>query len=73
MSGIISRRAWMSPPMAPASCARKAWKKGDPEPEAWTIEVPHKTAHQEGSPGIFCFTPQDQRAWIDNISITSNQ
>ncbi len=50
----------------------KAWKKGDPEPEAWTIEVPHKHAHQEGSPGLFSFTPQEQRAWIDNIEVKAN-
>lgn len=50
----------------------KAWKKGDAEPEAWTIEVPHKTAHQHGSPGLFGFTPQEQRAWIDNIVVTAN-
>jgi len=48
----------------------KAWKKGDPEPEAWTIEVPHQTAHQEGSPGLFGFSPQDMRVYIDNISVT---
>ena len=24
----------------------KAWKKGDPEPEAWNIEVPHAHAHE---------------------------
>ena len=29
----------------------KAWKRGEPEPAAWTIAVPHKTAHQAGSPG----------------------
>lgn len=51
----------------------KAWKKGDPEPDAWTIEVPHKHAHQEGSPGLFGFTPQEQRAWIDNIAVTPNK
>jgi outer membrane protein assembly factor BamB len=51
----------------------KAWKKGDAEPEAWTIEAPHKHAHQEGSPGLFGFTPQEQRAWIDNITVTPNQ
>ncbi len=50
----------------------KAWKKGDPEPEAWTIEVPHKIAHKNGSPGIYGFTPQEQRAWIDNIAVTPN-
>lgn len=50
----------------------KAWKRGEPEPEAWTIEVKHNTAHQEGSPGLFGFAPQDQRVYIDNISVKSN-
>jgi len=50
----------------------KAWKKGDPEPEAWTIEVPHRTAHTSGSPGIFAFSPQDQRVFIDNLRVTPN-
>ena len=50
----------------------KAWKKGDPEPEAWTLEVPHKTAHQNGCPGLFGFAPQEQRVYIDNISVTAN-
>lgn len=51
----------------------KAWKKGEAEPEAWTIEVPHKHANEEGSPGLFGFTPQEQRAWIDNIVVTPNK
>ncbi|HTH47332.1 MAG TPA: PQQ-binding-like beta-propeller repeat protein [Candidatus Limnocylindria bacterium] len=50
----------------------KAWKKGDPEPEAWTIEVPHKHAHANGSPGLYGFSPQDMRVAIDNISVTAN-
>jgi len=50
----------------------KAWKKDEPEPEAWTIEVKHKTAHQEGSPGLFGFSPQDERVYIDNIKVTAN-
>ncbi|MEY4386830.1 MAG: hypothetical protein RLY20_2113 [Verrucomicrobiota bacterium] len=50
----------------------KAWKKGDPEPDAWTLEVPHKTAHREGSPGLFGFAPQDQRVYIDNIAVNAN-
>jgi outer membrane protein assembly factor BamB len=50
----------------------KAWKKGDEEPAAWTIEVTHKHAHAEGAPGLFAFTPQEQRAWIDNITVTPN-
>ncbi len=51
----------------------KAWKKGDPEPDAWTIEVPNKHANEEGSPGFFGFAPQEQRAWIDNIVVTPNK
>jgi outer membrane protein assembly factor BamB len=51
----------------------KAWKKADPEPEAWTLEFKHKAAHQKGSPGFFSLTPQEQRAWIDNIEVKANQ
>jgi outer membrane protein assembly factor BamB len=51
----------------------KAWKKGDPEPAAWTIEVPHKIAHQNGSPGLFGFSPQSLfRVYIDNLQVTQN-
>lgn len=52
----------------------KAWKKGDPEPGAWTIEVPHKHAHANGSPGLFGFAPQSLfRVYIDNIAVTPNK
>jgi outer membrane protein assembly factor BamB len=51
----------------------KAWKKGEAEPEGWLIEVKHNHAHTEGSPGLFGFTPQEQRAWIDNIAVTPNK
>ncbi|PYJ08380.1 MAG: hypothetical protein DME25_01715 [Verrucomicrobia bacterium] len=44
----------------------------DPEPEKWTMEVPHKTAHQSGSPGLFGFSPQDMRVYIDNVTVTPN-
>jgi hypothetical protein len=50
----------------------KAWKKGDPEPEAWTLEVTHKTAHRQGAPGLFAFSPQEMRVFIDNVSVTPN-
>jgi hypothetical protein len=50
----------------------KVWKKGDPEPDAWTIEVPHQHAHRSGSPGLFAFAPQ-KRVYIDNIVVTPNQ
>jgi outer membrane protein assembly factor BamB len=50
----------------------KAWEKGMPEPDGWIIEVPHKTAHKQGSPGLFGFSPQEQRVFIDNVSVTAN-
>ena len=51
----------------------KAWKKGDPEPEAWTIEVPHDHPHQSGSPGFFGLSPTEMRVYIDNIAVTPNE
>ncbi len=50
----------------------KAWKKADAEPEAWTIEFNHKHAHENGSPGFFSLSPQEQRAWLDNIEVKAN-
>jgi outer membrane protein assembly factor BamB len=50
----------------------KAWKKDEPEPDTWTIEVPHNTAHASGSPGLFAFSPQEQRVYIDNVRVTPN-
>jgi hypothetical protein len=51
----------------------KAWKRGETEPAAWTIEVPHRTAHRNGSPGLFGFAPQEMRVYIDNITVTPNE
>jgi outer membrane protein assembly factor BamB len=50
----------------------KAWKKSEPEPDAWTIEVPTQHPNLTGSPGLFAFAPQDVRVYIDNISVTPN-
>lgn len=50
----------------------KAWKRDDPEPDLWTIEVPHKTAHQAGCPGLFGFSPQDMKVYVDNIQVTAD-
>ena len=51
----------------------KAWKKDEAEPEAWTIEVPHKAAHTHGAPGFYSLSPQEQRGWIDNLVVTPNK
>lgn len=50
----------------------KAWPRGESEPATWTIEVKHRTAHREGSPGLFGFSPQDMRVYIDNVKVTAN-
>jgi outer membrane protein assembly factor BamB len=50
----------------------KAWKRGEPEPEAWAIEVRHQHAHPNGCPGLFSFVPQDMRTYHDNIVVTAN-
>jgi outer membrane protein assembly factor BamB len=52
----------------------KVWPKAEPEPEAWTIEAKVAKAHTQGSPGIFGFTPMNQkRVFLDNLSITENK
>ena len=52
----------------------KAWPKGEAEPAAWTIEVPHKIAHPQGAPGLFGFALQGkQTVYVDNIKVTSNK
>lgn len=51
----------------------KAWKRGEPEPDAWTIEVKHKVAHTVGAPGLYGFSPQSKkRVFVDNLSIKAN-
>jgi outer membrane protein assembly factor BamB len=50
----------------------KAWRRGETEPAAWAIEVPHRTAHQQGSPGLYAFSPQEMRVFIDNIRVDKN-
>lgn len=52
----------------------KLWKRGEPEPAAWTIEVRQPKIHTEGAPGIFAFSPQSQkRVFIDNLSLAANE
>ena len=50
----------------------KAWKREEAEPATWTLEVPHRTAHQQGCPGLFGFSPQDMRVYVDNIEVTAD-
>jgi hypothetical protein len=49
----------------------KVWKRGDKEPEAWTIEAVDEAPNLAGSPGLFG-NANDSEITIDNISITKN-
>jgi len=51
----------------------KVWKRGEAEPEKWTIEAPHKQAHACGSPGLFGYAPQELRVYVDNLTVTPNK
>ncbi len=50
----------------------KVWVKGEPEPEAWTIEGEDLTPNLIGSPGLFG-NSSDAEFYVDNVSVTSNQ
>ena len=56
-----------------ATIQAKAWEKGAPEPEAWSIEAKQTHGHARGAPGVFGFSPNVQkRVYLDNITVTPN-
>ncbi|MEI6233758.1 MAG: PQQ-binding-like beta-propeller repeat protein [Planctomycetota bacterium] len=69
----IKARVDIDPATGAGVVRGKAWKKGEPEPEKWTIEAPHQTAHKIGAPGVFGFVPQEVPVYIDNIVVTPNK
>jgi len=69
----LKTRVDMSPD-GTALVRAKVWKRADPEPEAWTIEVRHEQGHKNGVPGLFGLSPQPAfRVYADNIEITPNK
>jgi len=46
----------------------KVWPRGEPEPEAWTIEGVHEAGNLQGSPGFFG-NSKDSEIYIDNVSV----
>jgi outer membrane protein assembly factor BamB len=50
----------------------KAWKVGETEPDGWLNELPVQQAELSGSPGLFGFSSQGERVYIDNISVSAN-
>jgi outer membrane protein assembly factor BamB len=49
----------------------KVWKKGEPEPEGWTIEGTDATPNLNGSPGLFG-NSTDSEFYVDNVVVTPN-
>lgn len=49
----------------------KAWKSGDPEPAAWSIDHVDLIGNRQGAPGLFFGAPFG--AYLDNLSITPNE
>jgi hypothetical protein len=52
----------------PTKVFGKIWKRGEPEPTAWTIEAEDPIGHSHGSPGIYGFALADIR--FDNLKVT---
>jgi len=50
----------------------KFWKKGEPEPEAWTVEGVDEEPNVQGSPGLFG-NAKDAEIFYDNLTVTPNK
>jgi hypothetical protein len=53
----------------------KVWPRGEPEPEAWTIELEDSLPNRSGNPGLFghsLVTPYKSDISYDNVLVTSN-
>lgn len=50
----------------------KVWKRGENEPEAWTIEGVDEMPNLNGSPGIFG-NATDAEFFLDNIQVSANE
>jgi outer membrane protein assembly factor BamB len=51
----------------------KVWKRGQPEPAAWTVELEDSLPNRAGSPGLFAFSNQDIPIYYDNIQVSENK
>jgi hypothetical protein len=49
----------------------KAWKVGDPEPEAWAIDHVDPIGNRQGAPGLFFGAPFG--AYLDNLTLSRNE
>ena len=45
----------------------KVWKRGEPEPETWTIEAEDPLPVREGSPALYGYSPA--AIYYDNVKV----
>jgi outer membrane protein assembly factor BamB len=50
----------------------KVWKSGEPEPEAWTVQLEDSTPNRNGSPGFWGFS-NDLEIYYDNVVVSENK
>jgi hypothetical protein len=48
----------------------KVWKRGESEPEDWTIQAEDPHPISQGSPGLYGYSPTP--IYYDNVSVTRN-
>ena len=53
-----------------ATVRGKVWPKGEPEPDAWTVEAVDPHPIEKGSPGLTGYSPAE--LFFDNLTITGN-
>src|SRR5688572_28619230 len=54
----------------------KVWKRDEPEPEAWNVQMEDTLPNTHGNPGIFghsLVTPYKSEIYYDNIEVTENK
>jgi hypothetical protein len=54
----------------PTKVMGKVWKRGEPEPDAWTIEAVDEVGNAKGSPGFYAYALADM--YFDNLKVTPN-
>jgi hypothetical protein len=59
-------------PQSEAALIRgKIWRRGDAEPESWTVEMTDQSPNLHGTPGVYGNTP-DAEVYLDNLTVTPN-
>jgi hypothetical protein len=49
----------------------KVWPRGEPEPQAWTIEAEDLAPNVVGSPGLYG-NAKDSEIFVDNVEVVAN-